>query len=74
MIQKVLDDDGQEGWRWGDDGTSYFGPYAKRMALREGAANDPVAFANLQGKYGVVVAGEEVEWQVPEGAEILHLD
>jgi len=71
-LQQVIVDE-EEGWRWGDDGTVFFGRLGKRMALREGAQLDPRVFASLESKYGVVMAGDEVEWDEPESG-VLHLD
>jgi len=74
MTLQELTIDGVEGWRWGDDGTFFTGREAQRMALREGAKLDPRVFAQLESVYGYVVSGEEVDWDVAEGSEVLHLD
>lgn len=72
-LQKVTID-GENGWRWGDDGTIFTGRYAQRKALREGADLDPRVFAQLESRYGVVVAGEDISWDIPDGDEIINLD
>jgi hypothetical protein len=72
-LQKV-DKGGVEGWRWGDDGTIFTGTDAKRKALREGADLDPRVFAQLESRYGVVMAGEDISWDIPDNDEIIHLD
>jgi hypothetical protein len=73
MIQEV-ESDGVIGWRWGDDGTIYYGPQGKRMALREGAELDPRAFASLQSEYEVITSGEDLEWNVPPTDTVINLD
>jgi hypothetical protein len=72
MLHEINDPERGVGWRWGDDGTEFFGVDAKRMALREGANNDPRVFASLQSHYEVVMAGEDVDWDID--GEVLHLD
>lgn len=75
MTLQRVEVDGVEGWRWGDDGTLFVGAQAKRLALREAANTDPTAFAALQSKYEVVMAGEDVDWEaIPEGSKILYTD
>lgn len=76
-LHKIDDGSGQVGWRWGDDGTTFYGRHAKRMALREGAELDPRVFAQLEHKYGFVMAGEDVNWDdaVPSTTtEVINLD
>ena len=38
MPLKRCSKDGQEGWKWGDEGHCYIGPNAKENALKQGKA------------------------------------
>lgn len=65
--------EGKDGWRWGKDGTCFVGDNAMKDALNVGALEDPEVFANIA--YEVVTASSDVRWgQLPDGAEVLHLD
>lgn len=72
MTLKRCEVDGELGWQW-EDGACYVGANAMLEALQDGATRDPDVFANIA--YEVVTASSDVKWaQVPDDAEVLHLD
>jgi hypothetical protein len=67
MPAKKCSKDGKSGWKWGDKGTCYTGPGAKKKALKQGYTIDKDKFAakatfeELRILYEMVLAEGSIE-------------